>query len=492
MSSDVIEDLIPKILCMGQDVHKIRAYLDRADVRTTVIRSGSRNNEVVALAAVHEVDTIHLYEEFQNQEIASYLREKAIGKMVVLGCLYFNGETEIADIVQLILTEALAECLKQDFTYAVYHPIINGGINKRIIDVLERQGFLQIPIDTPAGPIYAVDMKFPITVFQNIETSIKEPFNRSENVLKVIGEAHTKMQLALTNLYPGNLVLSFNASVMHHKLVKMITQENHVSSEPYKVRNLGPYMCVPFGKILKGMVVPNTVTKTLHTEKKFDTMLSRFTIEEFPFYSPIVSQVKTIKSFNKPIILVDDLLHKGYRIKELDPLLKENGIDVSKIIVGILSGRGRDLMTIQNRDVSSVYFIPSLKSWFTESSMYPFIGGDSVKRDGAPITNLLSSINLILPYAAPGFLVGAPDDAVYQLSMVCLENARSILLALEEEYQTIFERNLTLKRLGEVVISPTCPDKGLCISYDLNLPSSVYILNDIERLIRLRNAVIRS
>jgi len=83
----------------------------------------------------------------------------------------------------------------------------------------------------------------------------------------------------------------------------------------------------------------------------------------------LINQIKTIKSFRRPVILVDDLLNKGYRIKELDPLFKQEKIDVSKLIVGVLSGRGKDLMTLQGRPVESVYFIPNLHSWFVGSNI---------------------------------------------------------------------------------------------------------------------------
>ena len=89
----------------------------------------------------------------------------------------------------------------------------------------------------------------------------------------------------------------------------------------------------------------------------------------------------------------------------------------------------------------------------------------------------------------PGFIRGASKEAVYDLSMVCLQNARDILQVLEEEYQRAFERSLTLGRLNEVVISPRRPDAGSCIRYDQHLAASVYVANDIERLVRLENLV---
>ena len=42
-------------------------------------------------------------------------------------------------------------------------------------------------------------------------------------------------------------------------------------------------------------------------------------MEAFP-HSPNPLQIRTIKSFNRPVILVDDIMHPGFRIKALDPI----------------------------------------------------------------------------------------------------------------------------------------------------------------------------
>ncbi|MCB6992814.1 hypothetical protein LI177_04860 [bacterium 210820-DFI.6.37] len=488
--SGILADLEPEVRGRGHNYYRVLDYLNQTAVRTAAIRDGNRKDKVCALAAVKELKTTDLYEEFKNAELAAYLREKATGRIIVIGGIYYDRGTGIRDIVQMILTETLSQALQEDVTYAVYHPVLETEKNEKILLALKRQGFREIQLSGKGTGIYEVDMKNPISVFQNMDTVLKDPFDKNEKILEVMEQAHIDLQLALTGLYPGNLVLSFNSGIMHHKIIHMVTEDNGVPSEPTKTRKLGPYMCVPFGKILRGMAVPNTVTKTLHTEKKFDPDLKDFSVEEYPNYSPIANQVKTIKSFNRPVILVDDLLHKGYRMRELDPILKENHVEVNKLVVGLLSGRGKDLMTIQGRKVDCAYFIPNMKSWFVESSLYPFIGGDGVKRDEETDSSLQASINLILPYVAPGFLSDASREAVYNFSMVCLENARKIFLALEEEYQNLLGRKLTLSRLSEAVISPRVPDLGSYMNYDMNLAPSGYLLNGIERLIRLENVIL--
>jgi len=148
-------------------------------------------------------------------------------------------------------------------------------------------------------------------------------------------------------------------------------------------------------------------------------------------------------------------------------------------------------MTIQDREVDSAYFVPNLRVWFLESTMYPFIGGDSVQRDGqTSVSGLINSINLIMPYVAPAFLNDVPREKVFDFSMECLKNAKEILHMLEEEYQDLFQKNLTLNRIGEAILSPKCPDVGACMSYDLNLAPSVFVSNDIERLTRLKNTIV--
>jgi hypothetical protein len=271
-------------------------------------------------------------------------------------------------------------------------------------------------------------------------------------------------------------------------MINLITRLNGVSvtSDPNKI--YGPYMAVPFGKVLDDVVVPNTVTKALRTEKYFDREVTDFTIEECSFYSSLDNQVKTIKSFNRPVILVDDLLHKGYRMKELDPILKENQVEVVETVVGVQTGRGRDLMTVKERTVDSAYFLPNLKCWIDETAVYPYLGGDSIKDKDVTVASqgMIPSLNLILPFTVPTFFGSISGKHLYEYSMTCLENARDILKTLEEEYQYEFERKLTLKRLGEVITAPKRPDLGNHVVYDENVAASAYVEKDIERLVRMR------
>ena len=387
------------------------------------------------------------------------------------------------DVGQLLMTEALSRAMADDCSYAVWWA---GATSEQTLDLLQRQGFRQADVKTPA-PLLLVDMRSPVVLLHNIATTLKEPFASDPQIRKALRKAHFSLQHAICNMYPGTLTLSLNAEVIYHRLVRKITALNGVPVEPTVPRVLGPKMCVPFGKILRGNAVPNTVTKTIHTDKAFASDVKSFDIRSYPGYVPLESQVRTVHSFRRPVILVDDLLHSGNRLRSLDPLFRKENLDIDLVLVALLSGRGRDLMASQGRKVDSVYFIPNMKAWFVESTMYPFIGGDTLSDAQSSVPGLTPSVNLILPYAYPRFYHKCERSAVFQFSQVCLQNARDIMLALESTYRELYSRNLTLSRLTEAVILPLAPDKGGSLRYDPNQAASICLGNDLRILRRMQN-----
>ncbi len=279
--------------------------------------------------------------------------------------------------------------------------------------------------------------------------------------------------------------------MVYENMIKKICDENGVSTVPKNPKELGEAMCVPFGALLKGCIIPNTITKSLHTEKLFSPNVTSYRIGSYPYYLSLRNQVKMLKSFDKPIILIDDLLHKGYRIKAIDPILKNENIEVRKTIVGILSGRGKELMDLQEREIDCAYFIPKLKVWFNESFLYPFVEGHTLWRGTYPQSNLVPSVNLILPYTSPKFIKDTLNESIYNLSKVSIENSLDIFSVLEKEYHRIYERKLTLANLGEIFMSPKYPDHGVDMIYDMSLNPSHYLKNDLNHLKRLEHMICR-
>ena len=162
----------------------------------------------------------------------------------------------------------------------------------------------------------------------------------------------------------------------------------------------------------------------------------------------------------------------------------DNGVELLRNFEVTSIGEGFVITAADGRTVECEYFIPTLRYWQTESLLYPFIGGDSVRTNRK--TEMLPTINLVLPYKYPHFFSGVEKQSIYALSKTVLEGTYEILRVLESRHLATFGKSLTLKRLGEAIERPRMPDRGGHLSYDLNIPASVYVQDDINTLTRLQ------
>ena len=476
------DPLLLDSLTAGQPDREIvrSAITDQGDRALLLRRAGS--GDILGYIAYRSLTTSQLFTALGDTELANRIRLRAAGKTLLITALAAGGNQRFKDYHQLLLCELLARALEEGCIYGLFCPH-DGRVDSPLEDVLLRTGFLA----REAGrPIWETDMHAPATLIQNLETTIQEPLAQNPRVLAAIRRSHQSLQRALARLYPGSLLLTLSADIIHQRLLEKITAYNNVPAVPTTPRVLGENMCVPYGKLLRGKTVPNTVTKTIHTDKVFAPDLHSFSIAPFPGYAPLESQIRTIHSFRRPVMLVDDLLHTGNRMGVLDPLFRREKLDIDLCVVGLLSGRGRDLMAARGRKVESVYFVPDLRAWFVESTMYPFIGGDAVDKAAPSVPGLTPAVNLILPYAFPRFYSQCEREAVFRFSRTCMENSRDILLALERAYRERYSRNLTLSRLSEAVILPLSPDKGAAMRYDPNLSASICLESDLRQLDRMR------
>ena len=485
-----VESLWPfsmKLGSMGYDTERVGSYIEGKQVSTIHVDDARQEKAIIGYAAVHPIGTRNLLTEFDDASIAAHIRKAADGSIASIGFLYADENAGIANISEIVITEILTELISRDYAYAVYHPVDDAGHNSTIVQALKRQGFVDIAPQGSAKPLYAVDMKSPVVVFRDAETVLKNPFNKDPRVQKAFAKAHNNLLRVFNRIYPGKLLLSFNTSAIHNKIIRKVAEINNVTEADYKQGKRGPYMCVPFGKTLSDVNVLNTVTKALHIDKYFNRAVRGFSMYQSHHYATVDNQVKTIKSFRLPVILIDDLFHKGHRMRMLLPYLQKNQVEIKKVLVGVMTGQGMDLMVEKQLDVESAYFLPTLEVWMNERDCYPFIGGDGIDnaRDYSGYDRN-PAINFILPYVNPAFIGHNDSKAIYLYSLTCLQNAANIMHTLQGVYQEKYERHLTLKRLGEVFTYPRIPDIDVGVKFDENMDPVRFIENDIERLVRLK------
>lgn len=468
-------------------VEKLTKLTNQPSFKIYVLRSLEKNGEIVAISIAHWLRATEIHHEFLDENIIKTVREQAIGRIVVIDSIIKRKGTDIRNIEQIMLTETIAHALSRDYTYCVFKERIKQQMTKEVNEVLINQGFVNISSMKSGETVYAVNMSAPCTLNLDIHSMFKEPYRSAPEILSAMSKARSRLQKALAHLYPGNLVLSFDRAMIYENLIKKVCDENSMPTAPIVPKTVGKAMCVPFGAVFKRWLIPNTVTKTLHAEKYFSADLMSHQIKEYPYYLDIENQIKMLKSYDRPVILVDDLLNKGYRLQALEPFFKKYDVSVQKFIVAIMSGQGKEIAESMNIKVDAAYFIPKIKVWFYESKLYPFIDGDAVWRGSIPESNLINSVNLILPYSPMGYVTDASKDGIYNLSEVALMNAMEIMTAVETTYEKLNDRLLTIDRLGEVLNTPRYPDKGKHIFYSDNVKPSEYIIDDLEQLRKMKS-----
>ena len=490
---EIIEDLNDNFIeylekKFGHELYMEALYelRNKLEYRILLVKN-TEDNSILGFSTFYWVPSSLLFEEFKNRDITQYLRIHSRGKLVVLSGIYTKYTDDY--LIETVLNETLAYIIANDYNYALFKNALSYKNRKELEESLKIQGFIETPFNYNNSPLFIVDMNNPMTLNQDLGNLLKPPYDSNPQIQETIRKSRKALKEVLSSLYPGELLLSFNEDMIYSKLIQKICDANKVSILQKEVRTLGPNICVPFGSILNGMILPNTVTKTMHTEKIFNPMITDFTIAAYPNYLSLENQAKVFKSFNRPMILVDDLLHKGYRLNVIEPIIKKANIDINKVIVGILTGRGKEIGDIKNLDVDAAYFVPNLKIWFNESDQYPFIGGDMVYREGTDYDNLIPSINLILPYASPSFIKNTTAKAIYNLSETCLINAIEIFKSIEQVYQEINEKSLIIRNLGEVLTSPRRPDTYKSMEYYGNQKPSACLEGDLEHLIRIENII---
>ena len=408
---------------------------------------------------------------------AEYLRRNTSGRILYIESVEDRFPQGMNGLLT-VFNELLAKSLSSEHTYA----LCRTDTDPKLPALLRQMGFVALP----ERPEYAfVDMRTPIVLVQDVLRRIKEPHRSDPYLLNVVERTREKLRLSIVALFPGKLLLTFDALLLDIALTQMIRAANGVADCGADDKRLGPCMCVPYGKILAGELVPNTVTKHLYADKAFLGGINRFEIRASSGYSDLNVQVRTLASFGRPVILADDLLHNGHRIEKLNAIFRDESVEIRSIMVGVLSGRGRDLMEKAHREVHAAYYIPNLLYWFSEALLYPFIGGDSSRERTGP-DGLLPTSNLILPYVYPDYLTGVEEQRVFDFSLCALENARDILRRLELCHLDRYSIPLTIHRLAEVFVQPCAPYRGKNISYEPNALPSAYVSDDIETFDRIR------
>ena len=209
--------------------------------------------------------------------------------------------------------------------------------------------------------------------------------------------------------------------------------------------------------------MPNTVTKTLHTDKVYDPDISRFSVEAYPFYASLSDQVRTILSqaAEGQIPGIEGPVFRLQREQDIPGVFQTAqaqmvGGAIGAVLAEIRRGVGE--YPVHRRVKPSGHGLPAAYGVAADEGVQ---GG--FHKAQAEVGQIVDAVHRVAQ-----LLHGVPAHAG------------------EIAHQHLPHLGAGLREQGRDSPDAFCPDKGSCMSYDLSRAASTYLDNDIEMLKRLQ------
>ena len=104
----------------------------------------AKNLNILGFSAFHKISTSDVYSEFKSSYIANFVREKTSGRIIVVDGIFAAPSGTYDSMDQILVTETLSHCIKNDFTYVLYNNTITGSDSPDLLETLNLQGFFKI------------------------------------------------------------------------------------------------------------------------------------------------------------------------------------------------------------------------------------------------------------------------------------------------------------------------------------------------------------
>jgi len=238
------------------------------------------------------------------------------------------------------------------------------------------------------------------------------------------------------------------------------------------------------GQVLGREIVPQMVTKALHTERTIDRKGQKDYFMPYPYYTGVPDQLATMKNFNRSAILADLFSLSGGTLLNVIDIAKDINFPIDKVVVGIITGRAREKLLARGIKTDHLIYLPTLTNWFNLRHFYPYIGGETINQPFYYRRVIIESMNYIFPYRRANQLKNVSRDNLLTLSRVCLLGSFDIFSYLEDKYLETNKRELTLLQLPEIMEDARRPISSEAYIVDWNRRITEIIEGDLEQIDR--------
>jgi len=195
-------------------------------------------------------------------------------------------------------------------------------------------------------------------------------------------------------------------------------------------------------------------------------------------------QLITARELGRDALLLAPFLDSAEPVLQVVEACRKVKVKLREVLVGATCASVDAALHLAQVPHRTGLVVPHWRGVVRESNLVPFVGGWSIREEGAAAGSLIRSLNDCLPYHEPHPL-GLDSIGALDFSRLALERASTLFHALEDAFRASEGRMLSLADLGAVVRYPRCPlfPKGFIPPWD-RAPSDM-ISQDLEALARL-------
>ncbi len=381
--------------------------------------------------------------------------------------------------LQRLFSEALAHWLDAGMLFGLVPLPARGG--GTLADALGQLGAaVPAAVKGQEAQTFAVmRLTNPLVLLWDVEGVLQPPYAAAPVVRRVLDESRRAIAGFFAALAPGAALLHLNEERLKRQVVEWAKER--LAGEPAHRR----WVVLGLGRQFSRDIVGNTPTLAIDLER-FLTWQG-YEGGSYPLVgSPALElQVAVAGELGRNALLLAPFLDSAEAVVKVVEAASAVGLAVREVLTGVTSAAVRATLELRGIAHSCMAVVPGWLGVLRESVVAPYVGGWSiVGREPLETGSLLPSLPDCLPYHYPHHL-GLDEASALDFSRLALQQARKLLLAIEDAFREAEGRLLSVRDLGMVIRTPRCPPlpEGFLPPRE-RFPSEL-LAEDIEALARL-------
>ncbi|MBP7149222.1 MAG: adenylyltransferase/cytidyltransferase family protein, partial [Acidobacteria bacterium] len=444
-----------------------------ARAHRTCLLTATGDDRVHAAIAWREISAALLPVAVVDEETTLAGPNRLLGQGALVEAL---GARAPGRALERLLDEVMARWLDAGLLFAVVP--VNGNSNAELAEALALTGASGVRFSGPGVPGWAVlRLDAPLVLVWDLESVLQPSYAAALPVRRALEASRRELARFFAQLNPGAALLH----VHEDRLKQRVADEARERLAAQSAR----HVVLGVGRQFSRDIVGDLPSLAVDLERFLTWQGYEGGTHPHWGSAPLDLQLAVARELSRDAVVLAPFLANADPVLQVVDAAKRNGLRIGQVVVGVTDAATRAALELRGIRHHCGAVVPGWRGVLRESALTPYLGGWSIAGRG-PLEcgSLLPSLNDCLPYHYPHHL-GLGEAAALDFSRLALEQARRLLLAVEDAFREAEGRLLSVHELGAVVRVPRCPPFSRGFQPARNRLPSELLAEDIEALARL-------